>query len=354
MSAKAEEAQGEGSPGRGPEDVLVSVAIPAHNEERHIGDCLESILAQTLSDFEVIVVDNGSTDRTVRIVQTYAGRDRRIRLIHRPWSSIPASLNEALGAARGRWLVRIDAHSTVPHDYVERAVGHLRTGRWGAVGGRKDAVATTPMGRAIAAALGSRFGVGDSYYHYGTEQRVVDHVPFGAYPTELLRTIGGWDTDLTVNEDYELDFRVRRAGYRLLFDPELRIAWRSRETLADLFRQYRRYGRGKADVAWLHTGSVRPRHLAAPALVAAVVCSVAVWPRWPRLAALPLAPYAVALGAASLATARRSGGAGVATRVPLAFLAMHLGWGMGFWEGLAANAAGAVRRRRRRAPRGGG
>ena len=83
----------------------------------------------------------------------------------------------------------VDAHSTIPADYVERIVGHLSTGNWGGVGGRKDGVATTEQGRAICAALGSRFGVGNSTYHHGVEPQEVDHIPFGAYPVDVIRDV---------------------------------------------------------------------------------------------------------------------------------------------------------------------
>src|SRR5439155_15949967 len=109
-----------------------------------------------------------ATDGYVGIVSQYSARDSRIELVHNPRSTIPSSLNAALNAARGRWLIRVDAHSTISPGYVSRAVTHLRTGRWGGVGGRKVGVGTTPAGRAIAAAIASRFGAGNSTYHYGT------------------------------------------------------------------------------------------------------------------------------------------------------------------------------------------
>jgi glycosyltransferase involved in cell wall biosynthesis len=316
-------------------DELITVIVPARNEERFIGRCLDSILAQDEPNLQVVVVDGSSTDGTVRLVQDYCRRDSRVELIQNGNATIPQSLNVALSAARGRWLVRVDAHATIPPDYVRRAVGHLRTGRWGAVGGRKDAVGVTPAGQAIAAALGSRFGVGDSVYHYGAHPQEIDHVPYGSYPTALLREVGGWDEGLfTANEDYELDYRLRQRGHSLLFDPALRIDWQARQSIGDVFRQYRRYGRGKAEVAALHPESLRPRHLGAPGLVALLAVAAAVATRRRGWAAAAAAPYVVALGLASAATARKLDDRRARRLVPAAFAAMHLGWGLGFWEGL--------------------
>jgi succinoglycan biosynthesis protein ExoA len=319
---------------------LVTVVVPARDEARHIGQCLDSILAQRVP-LEVLVVDGRSRDLTRDIIRHYARRDRRVRLLSNPDGTISRSLNMALEEARGQWLVRIDAHSKVPDDYLSRLMDHLRTGKWGGVGGRKDAVGITPAGRAIAAAMGSRFGQGDSTYHYGTRPLVVEHIPFGAYPVALARQLGGWDERLPVNQDYEFDYRVRTSGALLLFDPNIKIKWYGRQSLRDLFMQYRRYGRDKAASIKLHPDSARPRHLAPPLLVSALVAAAALAPHRPRAASIVAAPYAMALAVASAVTVRRVEGWGVQLRVPGAFTAMHLGWGLGFWEGLAGRAAPA-------------
>lgn len=310
---------------------LVSVVVPARDEEASLGACLDSILAQDWPNFEVLVVDGDSTDHTADVVQEYRRRDSRVRLLTNPRRLIPVSLNLALRQAEGDYLVRVDAHASVPPDYVRIAVGHLRTGAYGGVGGRKDAVGTTPAGRAIAAAMGSRFGVGDSTYHFGTKQCDAEHVPFGAYPMELLRRMGGWDEALAVNQDFELDYRLRQAGYRILFDPELRIDWQSRQKVRDLFRQYERYGRGKVAVARMHPGSLRLRHGAAPALVLLLFGAGAAAVRRPRLGLALAAPYIVALSVSSATTSRDLDRASRRYVGP-AFLAMHVGWGLGFWR----------------------
>ncbi len=314
---------------------LVTVAIPARNEEAWIVRSLQSVLDQDHTNLQVIVVDGASTDQTPAIVRSIAERDGRVQLITIGTASIPASLNAALAATRSAWFVRVDAHSTIPRDYVGIALRHLSGGEWAGVGGRKDGIGDTTTGSAIAAALGSPFGVGNSTYHHGTEQAVVDHIPFGAYRTDVLHALEGWDERLTANEDFELDYRLRHSGHRLLFDPALRIEWGSRQRLGELFSQYRRYGRGKADVALLHPDSIAPRHLAAPALVAAFAGAAALAGRRPRLVGALAALYGSALAAATVREMRAGRPPKVLARLPLAFASMHVGWGIGFWEGLA-------------------
>jgi cellulose synthase/poly-beta-1,6-N-acetylglucosamine synthase-like glycosyltransferase len=312
----------------------VTIVVPARNEQESIAACLETILRQSFTDFELIVVDGASTDATAAVVTAMAVEDSRIRLFHNPARVIPRSLNIALAAARGRWLVRVDAHAQIPVDYVRRAVEHLSTGRYGGVGGRKDGVGRTSAGKAVAAAMSSRFGVGNSSYHYGERLQNVEHIPFGAYPVELARRVGGWDERLSVNQDFEFDYRVRLAGYDLLFDPELVIDWECRQSISALFAQYKRYGRGKVAVGLLHPASVRIRHLMAPALVASWLAAATAARRRPLLSTALTAPYAVAVAVASCTTARRLEDKTSRPLVAPAFLAMHAGWGLGFWSGV--------------------
>ncbi len=318
---------------------LVSVVVPALNEEQFIGRCLDSLRAQSHADLQIIVVDGNSTDATAEIVAKHRADDGRVELLHNPRRSIPVSMNLGLARAVGRWLVRVDAHSVVPRSYVSVALERLQEERWGGVGGRKDGVGVTPAGRAIAVAMGSRFGVGNSTYHHGTRPSEVDHIPFGAYPVELLRRFGGWDERLVANEDYELDYRLRRGGARLLFDPNMCIEWYCRQSIPDLFRQYLRYGRGKLDVALLHPESLSPRHLAPPTLIAYLAGAALTARRSPGFAAGLFGVYLAAVGAASAQVGRRLDSRRERLLTAPAFAAMHCGWGLGFWSG-ALSAAG--------------
>jgi succinoglycan biosynthesis protein ExoA len=311
---------------------LVSVIVPARNEERNLGRTLEALRRQDYPNLEIIVVDGDSSDGTVDVVKQHMAEDPRIEVLPNPRRITPVALNIALAHARGQWLVRMDAHSTVDPGYVSAAVARLREGRWGGVGGRKDGVATTPAGRAIAAALGSKFGVGGSVYHHGVAEQEVDHIPFGAYPTALVRQLGGWDERLVTNQDFEFDYRLRSTGAPLLFDPRLRIDWQSKETVRDLYLQYRRYGRGKVDVVRLHPKSLRPRHLLPPLLVPYLALAALIGVRRPRLAAAMVAPYAAGLAVASVQTGRALDDPRARRFVPAAFLAMHVGWGVGVWS----------------------
>lgn len=322
---------------------LVTVLIPARNEEHFIAECLDSVLGQSYDNLDIVVVDGASDDRTAEIVDDYAARDHRIRRVVNPARITPVSLNVGLAAARGELLVRIDAHSTVPANYVERAVQHLSSGDWGGVGGRKDAVGLTPAGRAIAAALASPFGVGNSTYHHGESVQNVDHIPFGCYPVALARELGGWDERFTSHQDFEFDFRVRAHGKQLLFDPALRIDWICRQSVKELWRQYFRYGVGKAKFVLLHPDGATLRQVAPPAMVLWLSVAVLLLPFRPLFGLLGVAPYAavVAVGTAKTAPTLR---AGERKYLPLSFAGIHLAQGFGFYRGVMKVLQGELRK----------
>lgn len=321
---------------------LVTVAIPARNESAGIAALLDSVRRQTHRNLQILVLDGCSDDDTAAIVARVAEEDPRVELVTNPARVIPAAMNLALDHARGRWFVRIDAHCRVPEDYVERVVRHLRTGRWGGVGGRKDGRGHTSQGRAIAAVMGSPFAQGNSVYHYGDQAQTVDHIPFGAYPTALVREMGGWSPTQLVNEDFEFDYRVRSAGHELLFDPEIHIDWDCRQRVVDLFRQYRRYGAGKVQTLVRHPESVGARHLAAPAMVGALAVAVPLLARRRTrlLGAAVVAPYAALVAVGTARTVGQLDDPADRVWVPAAFVALHLGWGLGFWEEALATAVG--------------
>jgi len=90
-----------------PVDPVVSVIMPCWNRDRFVADAIRSVLAQTFSDFELIVVDDGSTDGTREVVASFS--DPRLRCLHREHRGISAAMNAGLAAARGRYIARLDS-----------------------------------------------------------------------------------------------------------------------------------------------------------------------------------------------------------------------------------------------------
>lgn len=100
--------------------MLVSVIIPVYNAEKYLAQCLESVLGQTVSDFEVLVVDDGSTDGSELVAERFAARDSRVRIFRQPNSGVSAARNLALDHARGLYVVFVDSDDWVDADHLER------------------------------------------------------------------------------------------------------------------------------------------------------------------------------------------------------------------------------------------
>jgi succinoglycan biosynthesis protein ExoA len=318
--------------GREPLSQSVSVIVPARNEASHIRACIRSILEQEFpGELEVIVADGDSEDST-RLLADQEGA----RVVANPARTIPAGLNRALAEASGEIVVRFDAHAEMPPGYLAACLAGLQRAGVANVGGWRKAEGRGPWGRAIAVALASPAGVGNSriWRRPSDDQQPVEveTVPLGAWQARTLRDAGGWREDILANEDFELNHRLRLGGGKVMFDPAIWSIYRPRETIRSLAVQYRRYGWWKAVVLRENPGSLRPRQLAPLVLTAVVAASPA-----SRYARRGLLVYA---GGMAAVTVRSRGG----WRVLPTLATMHVAWGVGLLGGLMA---GAVRPSRR-------
>lgn len=319
---------------------FATVAVPVRNEAATIEDCLGSLLAQDYPPdrFEVLALDGGSRDGTQAIVERVAAASPvTIRLIPNPAGNVPAALNVALREARGEYLVRVDGHSLPAPDYVRRCIeGNLEHGA-ALAGGWVRAVGDGAVSSAVAAAFASPFSMGNAAsWNRPAAPRDVASVPCGSYEIEALRRIGGFDEDQHANQDYEANYRLRRAGERVVLLPDVHFDYIPRRSFRALARQFCRYGWFKARTMAKHPSSVRPRHLvpATGLLGLAVLAGAAVFAGWARAALLAvLLLYAAGLLAATFLAGR---GLGLrALLLPPVLATMHVAWGAGNLAGLA-------------------
>ena len=119
---------------------LVSVVIPTYNAAATIGETLDSVRAQTHRRLDIVVVDDGSTDRTPEIVRAHAAQDGRVRLLQQANAGVAAARNAAIAAGQGEFIAPIDADDLWRRDKIERQLGALQRG-----GGRVGLVYTWSM-----------------------------------------------------------------------------------------------------------------------------------------------------------------------------------------------------------------
>ena len=97
----------------------VSIIIPCYNSEAYLGACMDSVLAQTMEDFEAILIDDGSVDGTLAVAQAYAGRDARVRVRAQENRGVAAARNLGLEHARGEWITFVDSDDLLPEDALQ-------------------------------------------------------------------------------------------------------------------------------------------------------------------------------------------------------------------------------------------
>ncbi|MCC7124224.1 MAG: glycosyltransferase family 2 protein [Acidobacteria bacterium] len=314
----------------------VTVVMPIRNEAGFIARSLGAVLAQDYPRhlLDVIVADGCSDDDTRSIVETIATQDGRVTIIDNEGRIVASGLNRALAMATGEVIVRVDGHCEIAADYVRCCVTHLRRGGVAGVGGPLDTVGTTPVARAVAAAMSSMFGVGNSAFRTlkGTT-RFVDTIAFGAYTREALAYAGRFDTELVRNQDDEYNYRLRRLGCRLLLASDVRAQYFSRGSLQSLARQYFQYGYWKVRVLQKHPRQMSLRQFVPPAFVIALLALPFI-PGGLRIWAALLATYIAAVMGASIVTARRLREREAWSTLPIAFVILHIAYGAGFLTGL--------------------
>jgi succinoglycan biosynthesis protein ExoA len=313
----------------------VTVVIPVYDESAYIGPCLDSVAANDYprDRLEVLVVDGGSTDGTRAVVQAYAERYPFLRLLDNPRRVPAAAMNVGLRQARGEVIVRMDAHTVYAPDYIRRCVELLQTTGAANVGGVQRAVGRGYVAGAIAVALTSPFGVGDARFRYTDRPTWADTVYLGAWWKRTLETLGGFDEAWAVNEDSELNYRLRQAGGKILVSPEVRCWYHVRPSLGALARQYFRYGFWRARTTIVHPGSLRWRHLVPPLLVLSLAGSAAAGLMGATWSIIVPAFYTAVNAGASIATALRRGWRYLPV-LPVVYATLHLSWGTGFLIGL--------------------
>jgi glycosyltransferase involved in cell wall biosynthesis len=317
---------------------LVSIIVPCYNEAGTIRLLLDSIHRQTFpaQEMEVIIADGLSTDETRRTITGFqkAHPDLLVKLIDNPKRVIPAALNIGIAAARGEFVVRLDAHSMPRPDYVQRCVEALQAGRGDNVGGVweiKPGAENWPS-RAIAAAAAHPLGVGDARYRLGGEEQAVDTVPFGSFRRQLIERIGPFNEALLTNEDYEFNVRIRQAGGRVWFDPAIRSEYFARRDFASLARQYWRYGYWKARMLLRYPEAFRLRQAAGLFVISFPILAVLglwlPWAWWILLFEGVL--YLSALLVSGIQMAIKQRDLALILGVPMAIATMHFAWGSAF------------------------
>jgi cellulose synthase/poly-beta-1,6-N-acetylglucosamine synthase-like glycosyltransferase/peptidoglycan/xylan/chitin deacetylase (PgdA/CDA1 family) len=238
----------------------VTVLIPAHNEESVIVQTVNSVLLSDFPNLRIVVVDDGSTDKTAELLDENFSPDPRVRIIHQVNRGKAAALNVALSQADTEFVVTIDADTEIEPDAIRNLIRHFSDPTVGAVAGN---VKVGNRSRWL-----TRWQALEYITSQNMEKRAFDLlncitvVPgaLGAWRRKAIEAAGGITAD-TVAEDADLTIAIRRLGWRVSYDEEA-IAWtEAPETAGQLIRQRFRWTFGTLQSFWKHGDTLlRPKY----------------------------------------------------------------------------------------------
>lgn len=311
----------------------VSVIMPVSNAALTLERAIQSILNQTYANVTQIILAIGpSDDSTMNVAQKCQLLDRRIHIIENDSGLTAIGLNKAATCATGDYLARVDSHCRIPDDYIARALKTITQTQAGNVGGIQNAVGITPYQIAVASAMSSRFGVGDSKFHYGGDEGPTDTVYLGFYDADLFYKLGGFDETLIRNQDYELNIRIRKAGRIVWFDPSLIVDYFPRSNFSGLTSQYFQYGKWKRKVIRKDLSSIKLRQIIPPmnflSFAVGTILSIVLNPFFVIFPLIYICAVIIACSSIPRITIKDR------LKLLLIFPTMHFSWAIGFLFGV--------------------
>jgi glycosyltransferase involved in cell wall biosynthesis len=243
--------------------MIVTIGVIAYNEKNSLGSLLKDICAQSYDHkkIEVILVDSNSTDNTKKIMETFKKNNDvdffGVSVLSNPKRTQPCGWNVVLNNYHGDAVVRIDAHASIPSDFIEKNVETLSSGEYICGGFRPNIIdKPTPWKETLLLVETSMFGSSIAPYRRQQGKTYVNSLFHGAYKREVFDKIGFFNEDLTRTEDNEIHYRMQKAGFKLCFNPEIISYQHTRNNLKGMIKQ--KYGNGK----WIGlTLSVSPKCL---------------------------------------------------------------------------------------------
>ncbi|MFH2103081.1 MAG: glycosyltransferase family 2 protein [Chloroflexota bacterium] len=317
----------------------VTIILPIRNEALFIASTLASVVEQDYpaEKLEVFVADGMSTDGTREIVAGFQEQVPYLKMLDNPGQIVPTGLNAAIRQASGEVILRVDGHTLIERDYVRQCVAALERSNADNVGGRMAAAGKTSFGGAVALATSTPFGIGGARFHYSDQEEWVDTVYLGAWPRRVFERVGLFDEELVRDQDDEFNYRLRKAGGKILLSPLIKSRYFVRSRPGALWRQYTQYGFWKVRVLQKHPRQMRPRQFAPPMFVAALLLTGLSAPFlwfsfWLFLALTGV--YMLANLAASISTAAKHNAWRILPWLALTYAILHIGYGTGFLAGL--------------------
>ena len=319
-------------------ELILSVGIVAFNEEACLPELLSDLSAQDYpkKSTEILLIDSLSSDQTPQIFQKfqaeYGALYHDVKVLDNPGKIQAAGWNVAIKNFTGDALIRVDAHAKLTKDFIFQNARCLLSGEM-MCGGKRPNIIKNPTApkRLVLMADNSMFGGSFMSYHSSDTKHYTDSVFHGCYRREVIERVGLFNEKLGRTEDNDYNYRVRAAGYKIAYDPNIVSYQYSRGSLSASLRQ--KFGNGY----WIgRTTAISPKcislfHYVPFLFLLALIFTVflglfGIW--WPFLL------LAVAYGAADfllsvLSVLSEKPFSPLFVALPVLFLLLHVSYGVG-------------------------
>ena len=304
----------------------ISFVMPVLNEQHYLASAVESVFGQSVpGEMELVLALGPSNDGTDDVAKTLKKKyGTKLQLVKSPTGLTSASLNLGIAKSQYEVVIRVDAHSELPEGYAALGVEILNTTSAGNVGGMMVAKGTTNLQSAVAYGYNNRIGLGGGSFHVGGEAGVAESVYLGIYKKSVLEELSGFSETWVRGQDWELNQRIKAAGYKVWFDPRLKVGYYPRSSIKQLAKQFFKTGFWRGALTRRAPGDSALRYWIPPLLV---IASLFWFPFWIYLVGIAVA----ALWAKELSLEQKQW-------LVLVLPVMHFGWGIGFWWGLIRGA----------------
>jgi len=314
-----------------------SIVIPCLNEEKYIGNCIDSILNQSYdtSLIEIIVVDGGSTDKTPEILSDYLKKISGLKIFHNSEKVTPRALNIGIKNATGEVVVILGAHTRIDPEFISLNNKFLTERNIKVSGGTQINEKKTFRQKLIGIVMGLPFGISSASYRWSKKEQFVDTVVYAAYKKEIFEEIGYFEEKFSISEDAEINWRIRQKGYKIFYSPQIKTYYYPRTQIIGFLKQLFRYGILRVNVVKKHPDALKFVHLIPSIFVLVILGLAALLPI--SIVSLKILIFIVCIHVLiSLVTSfkyLKSDQFGFLFFIPILIFLMHFFWGLGFLIG---------------------
>ncbi|MBQ3277514.1 MAG: glycosyltransferase [Oscillospiraceae bacterium] len=328
----------------------LSICVIAYNEETFLPNLFRDISSQEYPHAltEVVLVDSASTDGTKALMEQFAGEDHGfygVQVLDNPKRIQASGWNVAITHATGDVISRIDAHTCLPSAFSALVMQRILQGE-DVVGGPRPCIIEndTPWGRTLLAVENSLFGSSINASRRSKEHSYVKTMFHASYRREVFEKVGLFNEQLLRTEDNEMHYRIRQAGFKLCYDPEIVSYQYARSSLKKMLKQKFANGDWVGRTLKICPGCLSMYHLVPAAFVLGIVVTalLAAFGIW-QLAALMWGLYALFAVANTVLSGIQEGFSRYSVLMPVLFLILHVSYGIGTWVGLFTENAGIER-----------